>query len=45
MKFMHDPTEGGFMGGTARLPFSGLEAKIDYSSVPVHPYRKSLGEA
>lgn len=37
-KFMHDPTEGGFMGGIGEISaLSGLRAEIDYDAVPVHP--------
>ena len=44
-KFMHDPTEGGFMGGIGEISsLSGLEAKIDYSSVPVHPLTERASE-
>ncbi|MDD4160772.1 MAG: AIR synthase related protein, partial [Synergistaceae bacterium] len=35
-KFMHDPTEGGFMGGIGEISsLSGLSAEIDFASVPV----------
>ncbi len=44
-KFMHDPTEGGFMGGIGEISsLSGLEAKIDYSSVPVRPLTERASE-
>lgn len=44
-KFMHDPTEGGFMGGVGEISsLSGLQAEIDYSSVPVHPLTKRAAE-
>ena len=34
------------MGGIGEISsLSGLEAKIDYSSVPVHPLQKEPGEA
>ena len=36
-KFMHDPTEGGFIGGIGEIStLSGLRADIDYDAVPVH---------
>jgi len=36
--FMHDPTEGGFMGGINEISaLSGLIAELDYGSIPVHP--------
>ena len=42
---MHDPTEGGFMGGVGEISsLSGLQAEIDYSSVPVHPLTKRAAE-
>ena len=37
-RFMHDPTEGGFMGGVGEIcSLCGLEAEIDYDALPVHP--------
>jgi len=37
-KFMHDPTEGGFMGGAQEIcTLSGLMMEIDRAAVPVHP--------
>lgn len=36
--FMHDPTEGGFMGGIGEISsLSGLEVELDFSSLPIHP--------
>lgn len=36
--FMHDPTEGGFMGGIDEISnLSGLSAELDLDSVPLHP--------
>lgn len=37
-KFMHDPTEGGFLGGMKEVSLlCGLEAQIDYKSLPIDP--------
>jgi hydrogenase maturation factor len=37
--FMHDPTEGGFLGGLSEIcRLSGMSANIDSDSVPVHEY-------
>ncbi|MDO5562690.1 MAG: AIR synthase-related protein, partial [Synergistaceae bacterium] len=37
-KFMHDPTEGGFMGGIGEIcSLSGLEAVLDNDAIPIHP--------
>lgn len=37
-KFMHDPTEGGFLGGVGEISeLAGLTAEIDREAVPVHP--------
>ena len=44
-KFMHDPTEGGFMGGIGEISaLSGLRTDIDYASVPVHPLTARTAE-
>ena len=44
-KFMHDPTEGGFMGGIGEISsLSGLRTDIDYASVPVHPLTARAAE-
>ncbi len=44
-KFMHDPTEGGFMGGVGEISsLSALQVKIDSFSVPVHPLTKRAAE-
>lgn len=41
VKFMHDPTEGGFLGGIKEISLlSGLEAVIDYDIIPVDPLTK-----
>jgi hydrogenase maturation factor len=45
---MHDPTEGGFLGGLSEIcRLSGMSANIDSDSVPIHEYTlrasKSLG--
>ncbi len=38
VKFMHDPTEGGFWGGVAEMAnLCSLRARIDESAIPVHP--------
>lgn len=40
-KFMHDPTEGGFLGGVGELSgLSGLSVVLDYDSIPIHPLTK-----
>lgn len=45
VKFMHDPTEGGFMGGVGEISaLSGLTAEINYDKVPVHPLTKRAAE-
>ncbi|MCE5201757.1 MAG: hydrogenase expression protein [Synergistaceae bacterium] len=45
-KFMHDPTEGGFMGGIGEISsLSGLSAEIDYDAVPIHPLTARAAEA
>ena len=45
-KFMHDPTEGGFMGGIGEISsLSGLRAELDYDAVPVHPLTARAAEA
>lgn len=37
VKFMHDPTEGGFNGGVGEISaLSGLSVDIDQSAVPIH---------
>ena len=37
-RFMHDPTEGGFLGGIGEISsLSGLEAILDYEAIPIHP--------
>ncbi len=37
-KFMHDPTEGGFLGGLSELSRLGrLGVEVDFSSLPVDP--------
>lgn len=39
--FMHDPTEGGFLGGLGEIcRLSGLSADIARDAVPVHTYTK-----
>jgi hydrogenase expression/formation protein HypE len=44
-KFMHDPTDGGFLGGIAEIStLCGLKAEIDYEAVPVHPLTKRAAE-
>lgn len=43
--FMHDPTEGGFMGAIGEIcSLSGLRADLDYASVPVHPLTRRAAE-
>lgn len=44
-KFMHDPTEGGFLGGVKEISLlSGLEAIIDYDILPINPLTKRASE-
>lgn len=44
-KFMHDPTEGGFMGGVGEISvLSGLSIVTDRASVPIHPLTKLAAE-
>lgn len=44
-KFMHDPTEGGFMGGIGEISsLSGLRADIDYASIPIDPLTARAAE-
>lgn len=48
VKFMHDPTEGGLIGGLSEIAgLSGLGVEIDYDMIPIHPVtdkvRKYLG--
>jgi hydrogenase maturation factor len=43
--FMHDPTEGGFMGGIGEISaLSGLKAELDYDSIPVHPLTRRAAD-
>lgn len=40
-KFMHDPTEGGFLGGVGEISsLAGLKAELDYDSLPIHELTK-----
>ncbi|MEG1641787.1 MAG: AIR synthase-related protein [Synergistaceae bacterium] len=44
-KFMHDPTEGGFLGGMGEIiALSGLEAEIENEKIPLHPLTKKAAE-
>lgn len=44
-KFMHDPTDGGFLGGIAEISsLCGLKAELDFDSVPLHPLTKRAAE-
>jgi hydrogenase maturation factor len=44
--FMHDPTEGGFLGGVEEIcRLGGVSADIDLDSAPLHPYTKRASEA
>ena len=44
-RFMHDPTEGGFMGGVGEISsLSGLKAIIDCSCLPIHPLTQRAAE-
>jgi hydrogenase expression/formation protein HypE len=45
VKFMHDPTEGGFWGGIGEISnLSGLEAEVDRDAVPLHPLTRRAAE-
>ncbi|MGI6442908.1 MAG: hydrogenase expression protein [Synergistaceae bacterium] len=44
-KFMHDPTEGGFMGGVKEISLlCGLEVLIDQNSLPIDPLTRRASE-
>ena len=44
-KFMHDPTEGGFLGGINEISsLSGLTAELDYESLPIHPLTRRAAD-
>ncbi|MDO5114924.1 MAG: AIR synthase-related protein [Synergistaceae bacterium] len=44
-KFMHDPTEGGFLGGLDEISsLCGLSAEIDFDALPVHPLTRRAAE-
>ncbi|MDR1515861.1 MAG: hydrogenase expression protein [Synergistaceae bacterium] len=44
--FMHDPTEGGFMGGLDEIcRLAGLDADISVGAVPLHPYTRRAAAA
>ncbi|MDR3322055.1 MAG: hydrogenase expression protein [Synergistaceae bacterium] len=44
--FMHDPTEGGFMGGVWEMcRLAGLSADISGGAPPIHPYTRRASEA
>lgn len=44
-KFMHDPTEGGFLGGIGEISaLSGLSAELDYDAIPVHKLTRRASE-
>jgi hydrogenase maturation factor len=44
--FMHDPTEGGFMGGIKEIcALSGLSVDLSAEDVPLHRYTKRASEA
>lgn len=44
-KFMHDPTEGGFMGGIGEISsLSGLKANINQNSIPIDPLTARTAE-
>ncbi|MDR1650191.1 MAG: hydrogenase expression protein [Synergistaceae bacterium] len=43
--FMHDPTEGGFLGGLHEIcNLAGLSADIDKAAVPLHEYTRRASE-
>jgi hydrogenase maturation factor len=44
--FMHDPTEGGFMGGFREIcALAGMSADLNRGAVPLHPYTIRASEA
>ncbi|MDR3332751.1 MAG: hydrogenase expression protein [Synergistaceae bacterium] len=44
--FMHDPTEGGFLGGLGEIcRLCGLRAEVEVESVPVHDYTRKASSA
>ena len=44
-KFMHDPTEGGFLGGLDEIcSLCGLRAELRREDLPVHPLTKRAAE-
>ena len=44
-KFMHDPTEGGFMGGLDEIcSLCGLRAELDRESLAIHPLTRRAAE-
>ncbi|GHV52284.1 hydrogenase expression protein [Synergistales bacterium] len=44
--FMHDPTEGGFMGGLHEIcALAGMSAELTGGAVPLHPYTIRASEA
>ncbi|MDR1943399.1 MAG: hydrogenase expression protein [Synergistaceae bacterium] len=44
--FMHDPTEGGFLGGVGEMcRLAGMSADLDLGAVPLHPHTKRASES
>jgi hydrogenase maturation factor len=44
--FMHDPTEGGFLGGLGEIcRLAGLSADVSLDDVPLHPYTRRASRA
>ncbi|MDY3868170.1 MAG: AIR synthase-related protein [Pyramidobacter sp.] len=44
-RFMHDPTEGGFMGGMTEISRLGrLGIQLDHDAVPVHPWTRRVSQ-
>ena len=44
-RFMHDPTEGGFLGGIGEISsLSGLTAELDCDAIPIHPLTRRAAE-
>ncbi len=45
-RFMHDPTEGGFLGGLTEISRLGkLGIKLDQEALPVHPWTRKAAKA
>lgn len=44
--FMHDPTEGGVVGGISEIvSLTSLKVKLDFDAFPIHPITEKVSEA